>query len=548
MNTVNCQCGHKNPLGTKLCVSCGRVLQEVDAGKIDMRYEGTPRRSQTYNKNIIDKVWNFFSSVKVGVCFIFLLLLASIIGTILPQEMYIPTEISSYDYYSDTYGWFGSVYYSIGFANLYQSWWYLLLIICLSFSLVIASIDRFFPLYRALKHQRVGKHESFYYNQRIFFQLPAMDNDKELEKKLHQLRYHVKKEKQHLLAEKGRFSRWGPYINHLGLLIFLCGAMLRFIPGLYINEVMWIREEQTKQIPGTNGLYYLTNNQFILEVYDKNKEDKVFQQALENRTVIAKNFQTNVTLLQASPNAIAGEKTSQIKLKEANIKVNNPLKFAGYAIYQGDFKLNEVSKVQYKIIDKQSKTKLDTILIHVNNPNSSYTLKNGLHVKMLEYYPDVQFDKGGKPTTKSKIPNNPAFIFEISSAKSKEKERSFATLNQTIESNASNQWKLVLDDVQTKNVSALTVRKDPMLPILFVGGIIFMVGVIQGSYWNHRRVWMQWRNNEIWVAAHTNKNWFALKRELSHLFGDKIDLLSDNTITYQKNGYGEEGEDGKHQQ
>ena len=30
------------------------------------------------------------------------------------------------------------------------------------------------------------------------------------------------------LAEKGRFSRWGPYVNHVGLIIFLiwCDASI----------------------------------------------------------------------------------------------------------------------------------------------------------------------------------------------------------------------------------------------------------------------------------------------------------------------------------
>ena len=55
-----------------------------------MRYEGSARRSQTYNKTIVDKIWNFFSSVKIGVSLIVITLIASAVGTIFPQEMYIP--------------------------------------------------------------------------------------------------------------------------------------------------------------------------------------------------------------------------------------------------------------------------------------------------------------------------------------------------------------------------------------------------------------------------------------------------------------------------
>ena len=46
------------------------------------------------------------------------------------------------------------------------------------------------------------------------------------EEKLKAMRYKVKREGNAILAEKGRFSRWGPYVNHLGLIIFLiwCNA------------------------------------------------------------------------------------------------------------------------------------------------------------------------------------------------------------------------------------------------------------------------------------------------------------------------------------
>lgn len=42
-----------------------------------------------------------------------------------------------------------------------------------------------------------------------------------------------------------------------------------------------------------------------------------------------------------------------------------------------------------------------------------------------------------------------------------------------------------------------------------------MIGVAQGSYWNHRRIWIQkGEGDEIVLAGHTNKNWFSLKKEL----------------------------------
>lgn len=80
-------------------------------------------------------------------------MIASAIGTILPQEMYIPSTATPAEHYELEYGWFGKLYYELGFHNLYSSWWYLLIIGMLGISLLVASIDRFFPLYRSLKNK-----------------------------------------------------------------------------------------------------------------------------------------------------------------------------------------------------------------------------------------------------------------------------------------------------------------------------------------------------------------------------------------------------------
>jgi cytochrome c biogenesis protein len=51
--------------------------------------------------------------------------------------------------------------------------------------------------------------------------------------------------------------------------------------------------------------------------------------------------------------------------------------------------------------------------------------------------------------------------------------------------------------------------------ILAFGGFIFMIGVVQGAYWNHRRIWLQKRDGKVLIAGHTNKNWYGLKREIA---------------------------------
>ena len=64
-------------------------------------------------------------------------------------------------------------------------------------------------------------------------------------------------------------------------------------------SVLWLREGETKVIPGTNGEYYLKNNQFIVEVYDKEKDEEIFDDAIDRVGMIVKNYQSNVTFIKS---------------------------------------------------------------------------------------------------------------------------------------------------------------------------------------------------------------------------------------------------------
>lgn len=540
MNEVKCECGHLNPQGTILCESCGRVLEEKEKEKqlVDMRYEGSARRSQTYNKTIIDKIWNFFSSVKVGVWLIVILLIASSLGTIFPQEMYIPPVMPAAEYYEEQYGWLGKFYYDLGFHNLYSSWWYLLLIAALGISLVIASLDRVVPLYRSLKNQRVSRHESFLKRQRMFSTSDALLTDEavgKIKENLTKKRYKLREENGDILAEKNRFSRWGPYVNHLGLIIFLIGGMLRFVPGMYVDEILWLREGETKAIPGTEGRYYLENNKFIFEVYDKDKDDEVFQDAINKAGAVVKNYQTDATLYQRQGEIVPGEKPELEKIREQAIQVNKPLKIDGFALYQVDYKLDEMSKMAFKLENKETGDQFGDVTVDLYDPEMKYDLGNGYKVEVMSYFPDFEFNEDGEPATKSRIPNNPAFIFKMFTPENTDGEVSFVAIRQNLEPLGENDYKMTFNGIETKNVTALTVRKDHTLWIIGLGGLIFMIGVIQGAYWNHRRVWIRRVNYQVWTAAHTNKNWHGLKRELEEVFSDSgIDAPEDQVAEEKK--------------
>jgi cytochrome c biogenesis protein len=164
---TKCDCGHQNPTGTTLCESCGNPLIDTEGRDIlERRYDGMARRSQKSNPSLLDKVWNFFSSVKIAVWIIIWTVVASAVGTIFPQENTF-LDMDPAQYYSQNYGTLGTIYHFLGFSHTFNSWWFITLLFMIGTSLVICSLDRVLPLYRALSKQQIRKHLNFLTRQKV---------------------------------------------------------------------------------------------------------------------------------------------------------------------------------------------------------------------------------------------------------------------------------------------------------------------------------------------------------------------------------------------
>ncbi|RDW19103.1 cytochrome C biogenesis protein [Oceanobacillus arenosus] len=541
MKEIKCECGHVNPVGTVLCEACGRPIegnQHLDGNNekrlLNMRYDGTARRSQTYNKSIIDKIWSFFSSVKVGVWLIVLALVASMVGTIFPQEVYIPANAPSRDpavYYEDQYGIFGLIFYQLGFHNLYTSWWYLVIIALIGISLVICSLDRFVPLFKALRHQKAQKHISFLSRQRLYSETDVASNEEieTVKNNLKKQRYNIKEENGHILAEKGRFSRWGPYVNHIGLIIILVAAILRVTPFFYMEEYVWVREGQKPiVIPGTDGQYYIENKDFILETHSK--DDKRFEAAIAEEGMIPSNFQTDIVIYQTSDKTVPGADAELDPILEGSVRMNDPAKFDKYTVYQSGYQLNEFTSMTFRIHETADteEAALDTFTVDLTAPEAEYNLDSGFRVVVDKYYPDYYLDSNGIPASETNFPRNPAYVFLIYPPNSDTAEVSFVGIGRNIDATGENIYKLGIEDFEMHDVSGLTVKYDRSLPLFGIGAAIFMIGVIQGMYWQHRRIWIHPSENGILMAGHTNKNWFGIKKDIEKVIkGTNIKMVED---------------------
>lgn len=532
LKEIKCgSCGHVNPPGTQLCQSCGKMIDsDYDKDKIKdlMRYDGSAVRSKVRSKSIFDKIWIFFTSVKVGVSIILIIAIAAAIGTIFPQEYFIPIGVDAGEYYQENYGSLGYLYYSLGFHNLYSSWWFLILNGMLALSIIAASIDRGIPLFKSLHKQRVKKHDSFFRRQRLYLsQDDAPDTDAVIGA-FRKKRYKISQDGNSYLLEKGRLSRYGPYINHTGLIILLFGSMLRFFPGMYVDELIHINEGETKELPTTNGEFYVKNEGFTLDTYDEDGNE-VFERALESDNQVVSNFQTDITFYENNSADIIGAPSDLEAVEAYSIRVNHPYRFGNYELYQSSYDNSQLKAMTFRLEDADGNTVGDNFTVDLRDPEDSFEISDDVSINMRAYSPDFQeIAENGTLVSATPVPRNPAFVFEV--ADGGESELSLLQIMNSTDITSGNDYSIRFVSAEEHMASVLTLKKDMTIPFIATGFIIFLIGLFTGSYINHRRIWLR-AEDGFMLAAHTNKNYFGMKKEINEVLesnglgkvGDKLD-------------------------
>lgn len=533
IENTKCECGHQNPVGTVLCEACGKPLSEEDqqGGLLEMRYDGVARRSQRANPNFIDRIWNFFSSVKVAIYLIIITLIGAMLGTIFEQESnFINFDPSTY--YKNKYGTIGDIYYRLGLSHTYESWWFILLLVMIGASLVICSLDRVLPLYKALSKQKVRKHLAFLTRQKIVYQGEINEDGAEwVQRAVQPLRkkhYRVYTDGSALLAEKQRFSRWGPYIIHIGLIVFLLAVLFRGLPGLHLDKHYWFPEGEITRIPETN--LYLKNEKFTVEYYS---EDEMSEDFKARGKIVPKLFETQAVLYECTADCDDPSKEPQLReVKRHAIQVNDPLSYKGLQAYQFDFDLTpKLRSVQPALVDVKTGESYGKFKLDMRNSEREYEV-GPYRLTLQNKYMDFSLNDEGQPVSISGEPNAPAFLFLIKGPDLPEDGAQYIYFPKQIDrerfqQDAINkqlggvQSKLRLDVLGMEDVdfieasSYLNIRVDRAMPFVWLGLGIVMLGLVLGFYWQHRRIWLRVDGRQLTLGGHTTKNWFGMRREVS---------------------------------
>lgn len=475
-------CGAAAPEGSNFCPGCGLALGDRER----------PRQGSDPWLQFLDRAWDFFASTKVAAWLIVMIAIASIGGSLIEQESLYQDWRPPNLYYPARYGEFwGTLYLKLGLTHAYSSIWYLALVLMMVLNLTICSLQRLIPLHRHLTHPQVWKLPHFLRRQEVVVE--AELDLSTAQDRLKKAGYKVRSDRECLYGDKGRLSRYGPYVIHIGLLVVAFAAFSKGIPGWDETRDVWIPDGQTVLVPDTD--FAITNHKFTMELYQNGAPSR---------------FATDASIMQGETEVV-----------RKVIEVNHSLDYQGWQIYQASWR-EEPGVAHLKVVEADSRRVLTTLTVDLRQPEPEYAIPGSdLKLVVRSYLHDFALDpETNQPTNASYEVRNPVLLAEfVTQEKEEVVGRSALMILGKTPPVFEGRLFLEVEKVESRWYTALKLHKDRTVPFMFAGLGIVLLGMGITFFIFHWQVWVREEDGRLLVGARAYKNRFGLRQEMTRLFG-----------------------------
>lgn len=403
----------------------------------------------------------FFTSLKVAITLLILLIIVSILGTLIPQGR-------NAEEYLVRYGNLGGLLERLQFTSLYHSVWYICLLALFGLNIAVCTIERLPPKLRRLLRPRFETEAknvlSLKIADRAKIPLPVEEvvdsAERILARHRYRLRTHKTDKKTSLVARKRLLGLFGSDFVHAGLLVILSGGIISGLVGHRSN--LTLVENQVLPVPRAE--FSVRLEKFTTEFYpDGNVKDwKSELEVIENG----------------------------LPRLRRTIEVNHPLRHRGFVFYQSGYGWDWQNPTLEVIIKKTGDTTAGQ-KIRLRVGETATLEAENLRITASHFYPDFALDENNRPTTRSLEPSNPAAWIDVKEGEETvfsdwvfAKFPDFARMHSTRETDLS----IELHDVQAPHYSVLQVARDPGVGLIWVGCALLMAGLFLAFYWPTREI------------------------------------------------------------
>ncbi|MFQ6083917.1 MAG: cytochrome c biogenesis protein ResB [Candidatus Aminicenantia bacterium] len=442
-------------------------------------------------RDTFQSLWKFLSSVKLAITLLIIIVIVSIIGTLIPQQLPLAE-------YVHRYGKMFGIIKILKLNNLYHSLWFIILLAFFSLNMIVCTLNRLIPTWKGVFKPRIilKKEQRKNLNLKTEFTWKGNFSQKlsSISKILNSYHYRVREKKEgktiYYFASKGILGRFGTDIVHLSILIILIGAIIGGIKGY--------REHISIPVGST---IKLSHEDFLLRV-DDFKTDYY-------PTGQVKDWKSTLTIVE----------DGQERLTKT-IEVNHPLTYKGVRFYQSSYGWDwEKTLLTINIKEKGNQRVINQAKVRVGD---KFTIsERDLDIYALAFVPDFVIGEGGQIFSRSNQPNNPALFLEgRQRGEIKFREWIFAKFPDAHFSTES-EYKFELIDFHAPEYTGLQITRDPGVVFVWLGCGLIMLGLTASFYIFYRRIWLaieiEGNSASIWIGGATRKGKSQFNKEFKKI-------------------------------
>jgi cytochrome c biogenesis protein len=441
---------------------------------------------------------SFLSSLKLTFTLLLVIAIASILGTVIPQEY------EGGESFSHLSPGLVKAFNSLQLFDMYHSVWFIILMCLLSLNLIVCSVNRFPTSWR------------------LFRKVPSLDRSKPfedlspdrvlvIERRLDEViarvenlvRRRYKRVSRSDTAnttlfqgEKGAYSHFGVYIIHLSILIFILGeiigslfgfnAFVNLPEGEFTSTVYLRRQRGIKKLDFT-----VRCDKFSIAYYDNG---------------MPKEYRSDLSFLKNNK-----------AIYQGSLLVNHPITFDGIKFYQASY--GSVPGGQAYITIKKANERQSAIAVKLKD---SFYLKEKDARVTISRIEENLMDMGPAVLLKIQSPqgNMRLWVFK-DIEKIKEDIPDLFEKVPKFNPGLLKPYYFKLNSIETKYYTGLQVSHDPGASIVAIGAFFIIIGLIITFFSSHKRLWVRLDEKDhrtrIMVGARSNRDPVGLKRETEYL-------------------------------
>lgn len=430
-------------------------------------------------------LWNFFASVKLALVTLFVLAVASIIGTIVPQK----EEAARYiELYGENIAKFFQL---LDIQDMYNSWWFTSMLVLFSLNLIVCTIERLPHIWKVVtldnlattSADRLGKMAM---NRKFMTQVTSEQAQQGVLQLMQGAGWPLSQADKDggtlFFSQKGAYTRLGVIVVHISILVIFVGALIGSFYG-YKASVLIPEGGSTPQVYQSNDEhtpiplgFSVRCDDFQLTYYD---------------TGMPKEYRSELAIVKDDK-----------EVYHKSIVVNDPMQYGGLTFYQSSYQpvegqfsveiANEATKAEQKFIitpRQESKWLSENVtfgIVDLSGPDM-----------MKRYQYKIWFSDG-------KADPAEFWINEGGTAKIKRPETTYVFT------------------AKPRFATGLQVVKDPGVWTVYTGCIMMVLGLIIIFFMSHRRIWIFVSNDgkktTIQVSGMSNKNKIGFERDLEGIY------------------------------